>query len=456
MIRAGLVGLALLATAPAQAECWNFGKTHRFDDKVDCLADPAKRDGPIDPIKFIPLDTGGDAYLSLGGELRERVEAVENPDFGLRGVRSSDILLHRLLLNADLHIGPHFRTFVQIGNHLATNRPGGKGPTDEDQLDLQQGFAEFTGKIGTADWSARAGRQEIALGSQRLVTVREGPNVRLAFDGVRVGVSSGRWRVDGLYTQPVALSPGVFNDKSDAAQALWGVYATRSAKRSPVGLDLYYLGLRRNQARFDSGSAREVRHSLGTRLFGAANGVDWDVEGVWQFGSFGTRRIGAWTVASTFGYTIKGGWAPRFNLSANIASGDHNRADGNLGTFNALFPRAPYFTEASINAPANFFDLHPGLDLKPSKRLLVRADVDFLWRDSVTDAFYRQPIVPLIAGTSSTARYIGSASEVRMTFTANHYLTANLALVHFEGGAFVRAAGGRNQNYLAAWTTLKF
>jgi hypothetical protein len=248
----------------------------------------------------------------------------------------------------------------------------------------------------------------------------------------------------------------VFDDTSDPAQAFWGIYATDTTKGGHSGIDLYYLGLRRNEARFGIGLGREVRHSLGTRLFGEAHWFDWDVEGVWQFGRFADRRISAWTLASSLGYTVARGWQPRFSISADVASGNHDPSGHILSTFNPLFPRAPYFTEASLNAPANFIDLHPGIDVKPARGLNVRGTIDFLWRESTRDAFYRQPIVPLIAATASTARHVGTSGEVRVTYNASRYAIFNVALVHFQRGAFVRAAGGGNVDYLASWATFRF
>ena len=49
----------------------------------------------------------------------------------------------------------------------------------------------------------RVGRQEIALGSGRLYALREGPNVPLSFDGVRVIAHAGRWRLDAWVARPV-------------------------------------------------------------------------------------------------------------------------------------------------------------------------------------------------------------------------------------------------------------
>ena len=52
-------------------------------------------------------------------------------------------------------------------------------PTDVDQFDLQQGFADLKVSVRqNASVTFRGGRQEITFGSGRLVDVREGPNIR--------------------------------------------------------------------------------------------------------------------------------------------------------------------------------------------------------------------------------------------------------------------------------------
>ena len=111
--------------------------------------------------------------------------------------------------------------------------------------------------------------QELLFGSQRLVAVREGPNVRQSFDGGRLILTSGATRVDVLLTVPVETNPGIFNDASDHTRLFWGIYAVGPLPLLPQGhSDLYYLGLDRKQARFDQGGGHELRHSVGTRLWG--------------------------------------------------------------------------------------------------------------------------------------------------------------------------------------------
>jgi hypothetical protein len=49
--------------------------TTRYDEDYSYLADPNARSGAWwEPLKYIPLNETGDAYLTLGGEARLRYE----------------------------------------------------------------------------------------------------------------------------------------------------------------------------------------------------------------------------------------------------------------------------------------------------------------------------------------------------------------------------------------------
>jgi hypothetical protein len=322
----------------------------RFEEDWRPYCAGATGDPAFMPTKCIGL--GKNTLLSLGGELRLRGEAVDNPDLGL-GPAHDGALLARALLHADLRVGSTVRLFAQFGSIFAAGRASGDGPTDEDRLDLMQGFVDLSAPVTGGEATLRAGRQELALGSSRLVSVRESPNVRRSFDGLRGLWRAGETRLDLLYLQPVSLRRGVFDDRSDDGQALWGAYLTIPlATAREAGVDLYYLGYRRSDAVFAEGVARERRHSLGARLFGRSGALDWDIEAVRQFGSFGGDDIDAWTIASDVGWTFADlTWSPRVGLKADLASGDRRPGDGKLGTFDALYPKLPYLPKRAWSRP---------------------------------------------------------------------------------------------------------
>jgi len=463
-----LTAVSLLITLGAAAGQAALGQTaeisvpyqfQRFDDDFRYLRDPAKQKDPWDPIKYVPLDRDPDFYLTFGGELRERFDHFNSPFFSLRRRNSEDALLHRLLLNADLHLGPMVRTFLQFGDHLEGGRGNLRSPTDLDRLGIQQAFIDFNlGQGPTEGTTLRVGRQEMSFGSQRLISVRESPNIRRSFDGARAFYQDGDFRLDAFVTKPVQNKPGVFDDQPDESQRFWGLYAVTPVAVIPsLYADLYYLGFDRKNALFDEGVARERRHSLGTRLWGNPKPWDYNTELVLQVGSFGSQDILAWTAASDTGYTFQQTpMRPRLGLKANVASGDENRRDGTLGTFNPLFPKNAYFTEADLITPTNFFDLYPTITVHPAFGVDVTTGVDFLWRASTHDALYRVPLIPLIRGDQSDARYIGSEFDLDAGWQIDEHLKLSAAYVHFFAGPVVTNAGGKDTDYVGVWTAYKF
>jgi len=420
-------------------------KSIRYEEDWRALcAHPERRTEPLDALKCI--DLGNAATLTLGGDLRERMEWAHNPGFGRTGTEDA-AFLHRAYLHADLHVGSHVRVFTQFAYLDQSSRARGPGPFDTNRLDLSQGFVDLSTPLAGGDGTIRIGRQELSFGSGRLLSVRDGANARLAFDAIRGMWRKGSISVDTLFAQPVAIGRGTFDDDTNGQQALWGVHATLPVKGA-LKADIYYLGYRNRAARYVSGTGREERHSIGVRLFGKQGGWDWDVEGIAQFGNFAGGRIGAWTIASDTGFTIDAPLRPRIGLKADIASGDHDPNDKVLGTFNALYPKLPYFSDANLVAPANFYDLQPGISLQPAKSLTASLGWDALWRESVRDAIYVPPALPFPGTAGRPGRYIGDQIIFGMNWKPAKHLEIAGQFVHFNAGSALRAAGGRNTDFV--------
>src|SRR6266436_6656826 len=274
------------------------------DEDWSFLRDRSLRREFWDPVKYIPLRNSGDWYLTIGGEAREVWEQIGNDNWGQQP-HMNGYLNERYMLSFDLHYGSYVRTFFELKSGLNSFRSGGPRPIDEKKLDFQAGFLEL-GTNGSRNWiRLRAGRQEMEYGSGRLIDVREGPNVRLSFDGFKVKTGIGSWQIDGFAMRPDLDKPGFFNNVPNHSVGFWGVYGVRLLAKT-ITLDAYYLGLDRKTAAFNRGVGHEVRHSIGARLsrpIAERNpGWDFDYEALWQFGTFGSANIRAWTVASETGY----------------------------------------------------------------------------------------------------------------------------------------------------------
>ncbi len=437
--------LFLVAAGRAEADpCPPGFETLRYEEDYSCLRDPSVPRRPLDEIKYIPLPFGSDSYLSLGGEARLRYDYKDDPVWGQAPQDPHGAFLQRYVLGAEVHLGTRLRAFAQLRGAFENGRAGEPSPVEEGELEVQQAFADLELFDGVAtDLSLRLGRQEVRLGSERLVSTREGPNIRRRFDGVRGLVRLGAWDVSALAMFPAENRDGVFQDGTNTDQELWGIYAV-SPEMGLLGLrlDLYYLGFRDDHSTYAQGTDRETRHTLGTRLWGRHRGLDWNWEALYQFGQFGSGEIGAWSIATDTGYTLRTlPWTPRVGFSANIASGDRDPDDSSLQTLNPLFPRGTYFDELGLLGPRNFFNVHPGLTLQPLSNVTLGVDVDFFWRLSREDGVYEPSGRLLRDGTGSEARYVSTLVSGVARWQVNRHLLLTLVYTHVFPGEFIRETG---------------
>ena len=228
-------------------------KLLREDENWSFLKDRTLRQDFWDPIKYIPLrKSAEDWYLTIGGEAREVWEQIGNDNWGQQPFMNG-YLNERYMPYVDLHYGGHVRTFIELKSGLNSFRAGGPRPIDEKKLDFQAAFLEIGTSSEHTSIDFRIGRQELEYGSGRLIDVREGPNVRLSFDGFMVKSKINSWQLDGFAMRPDEDNPGFFDNAPISTVSFWGIYAT-GALSHKTSLDLYYLGLDRKQATFERGT----------------------------------------------------------------------------------------------------------------------------------------------------------------------------------------------------------
>jgi hypothetical protein len=415
-----------------------------------------------DTIKYVPLQRSDkNWFVTFGGEARETWEQIGNDNWGQSPIMNG-YLNERYMSYADVHYGPHVRTFVELKSGIGSYRAGGPRPIDEKRLDFQSGFLEVGGETSWGSVHVRTGRQELEYGSGRLVDVREGPNVRLSFDGFLARTKIHAWQVDGFAMRPDEDKPGFFDNDPDHAVGFWGAYATGPIP-DKIQLDLYYLGQDRKDGAFERGTAHELRHSLGVRVSRpvASERPSWDFddEALWQFGSFGAANIRAWTMATETGYRIPTiPLKPRFSVKADISSGDHP-AKNTLGTFNPLYPKGNYFGVLATTGPGpiNFIDVHPHVEASAPGNVSLSFDWIFQWRQSLDDGVYAVPGFLIRASDGSRARFVGNRPGTEIRWQANRHLWFQGDYGVFYAGRFLKETQpGRNLNYWALWTGYKF
>jgi hypothetical protein len=450
------------AQAPSTAPRPEY-RVVRFDENWAVLRD-APRTGPLDALKYIPLDSAGSTYLSLGGQLRLRGEGVDNFMLADAPERSDVFGLVRALMHADLHVGPHFRFFVEGKHAVALDRdlPGGRRPLDHDEFDLQNAFVELaccaSGPLGL---TARVGRQELLLGSQRLVSPLDWSNTRRTFEGGRLIARAGRFVLDGFGTRPVLVDTEEFNER-DPETLFWGV-ALRPAVAAPLlGWDLYLLGLDQGDStRLWGAQAAHERLTLGGRLMGTLGSpaARFEVEAGGQTGSFADRDVRAWFFASDLSRSFADlALRPTASIGFDYASGDGDPADDVVGTFHQLYPLGhAYAGYMDVLGRQNLVEARGVIAAAPGARTQLRASVHRFLRARTTDSAYNVGGA-VLPGSTGPERALGTELDLTAGFRVDRHTRVEVGYGHFRPGGYFEAGptGASSSNWGYASTSFTF
>jgi len=408
----------------------------RYDEDYSNLKDSGRNF--YNTLKFLPLSANKKVYATFGGEIREEFGGKVNEDW-LEGQGFNASFLQRYSLYADLNVGEKLRFFAQLNSALENGSKYGPSPVDEDQLAVQNLFAEYrilSDSVNRLD--VRVGRQEINYGSGRLISVREGTTVRQYFTGLKLIYASPRFSLDAFLLEVDAVNFGVFDNIPSSQANLWGAYSNLNIEKSG-NFDFYYLGIRRDHATFEEGTEKEIRHTLATRYWKNGGKLIYNLEAAYQSGKFGVGNISAWTMAIELGYTFeKIKFKPSINLRNDYISGDKHAGDGKLQTFNPLYPKGGYFGFNPLIGPSNLIDLHPYLMLTLTNKLTAQADIVCNWRYSLNDGIYRPSGNFNTAGSLSNHRFIGTTYLLSADYKYNNNLSFSVGGQYFKVGDFIK------------------
>src|SRR5262245_59068685 len=151
----------------------------RYDEDYSYLEDEAQRVNWWEQVKYVPFEDRPSWRWTVGAELRARYEGYENDEWGAGPNADHDYMWYRALSYLELRHLDDFRVFAQLISAFESGDEAGTEPVDENRADVLQAFADVRiPNVGSdTALTLRAGRQVLALGSQRLVSARYAPNV---------------------------------------------------------------------------------------------------------------------------------------------------------------------------------------------------------------------------------------------------------------------------------------
>lgn len=280
---------------------------------------------------------GQDTPLELSGELRVRSQGER----GIVGTRAEGATLLRTRLRLHAPVTPYASVVIQFqdsrvfGEESNTLTDG-----SANQMDLHQAYLRLTASVLGLSVTVTAGRQEVVLGSERLIGAVGWSNTGRSFDALRLFLEpeEDRWVLSALAATIVERGRMAPEPDPSAAPGLGDhtLLGVSLDAGSLQGLLLHDL----NAAYRDADDVD--RTTISGQWEGAVGwGPRYALEGAYQFGTqlraTSSEDIGAWFVGGRLGWIRTLGPLESIELGVDWLSGDDDPSDGRYSAFNTLY-----------------------------------------------------------------------------------------------------------------------
>ncbi|WP_413558981.1 alginate export family protein [Bdellovibrio sp. HCB209] len=377
------------------------------------------------------------ASITAGGYFRWSEEWFNHPNFGRGTNESQGYFLQRYLAHVEVKDNDSgVRGYLQAKYSEISNKFGNLSSTDRDDGDIHQAF--FENKY------MRLGRQESPVGSTLLIGVREGPNSRLSFDGIK-GFLKSDVNAEFFLGHPVDISSG-FVDNRHAETILAYAYFNSLLKAEPSTADVYLIY-------YDDFTSK--LYTLGTRWVYNTEHFNVDTDIMLQAGRYNDDLdVQAYGVASRMKAPVL--QSVDATMLASYISGDKDANDGQYNTFNALFPRGQYYGWSGEIGHPNIIALVPGIAWKISDSLTWAGNIAWYWRENIHDGVYRGSGSLLRAATNDkrfTATQVNSSGEWKIDKMFSIYFEYS----YTAAGDFIKeSTDSDDSQFFALRTALRF
>lgn len=399
---------------------------------------------PPDPPKPDPAKNEETrTTVGYGGHVRLRSETWTGFGFGAPvGVSHHDtFLLGRLIAHVDLRFPFGLGLFLEGKSAPATDRdlPGGTRTLDEDAIDLHQGYVRANVACA-GDLELRAGRFQLSLGAQRLVSPLPWGNTLRHWDGLLATTSVAHWDLTGFVTNFAPADPDRFDRRRDID--FHGLQAERRFEEggSVAGYALFFD---RPTGTYNGTTGDERRWTLGARWHRPqrAGALDFDVEAAWQTGEVGSADANAYMVGAQVGRTTRAGTPLRYWIGLDYATGD-DAAGGDVETFQQLFPLGhAYLGMTDTVGRQNVLDVSAGVHYGTPKDLRIALAAHSFRLADASDALYNAGGGVVRPGGASSSRSVGEEVSLQLRRDLSENLALEVGYARFLAGDVIEDSG---------------
>lgn len=374
------------------------------------------------------------SVAQLQAEWRLRFEDRQCTDFCASNQRNPEDELSRVRLHLTARPSKDTTVFARVQHSYRRNRLNGSTDTTE-----KSGLGQLYLDQRWGNTSLRLGRQEIAYGENRVLSLAGWDNVGYTWDAVKLSLRANRWQTDLFYGRP-----GMFPN-STTHPVLYGVYATYKPS-SRWQSDLYLL---RKEV-----IASGVQHrlwALGVRpVVQLDKKTKFTAEAVVQTGQVGAKDLRAWGYWARLEYTLPRAGNTRLVLQRDFASGG-SPDEPTLHTLDQFFGTAFGNTSRmGMQGWRNLSAWRIGLAGNPSPRWQFSADLHFNRLADARDYWYSGGGTPIKGKdgkalrdpTGSAGTEVGTEFNCVLTYSVSRDLQLSAGYGVFQPGGFVRQTNG--------------
>jgi hypothetical protein len=420
------------------------------------------------PVGAQTSRSAGPATLVLSGQARWREEFVRG--FNTLPV-NDEHGQSRLLFVGDLTVGRkprgYGRLVVEARDAQSYGRalPGGVRTVDADRADFQTAYVD----IGRGTSLLRVGRQEVALGRERLFGAPDWANTRRSSQGARLLLVRGPLAIEAVDARPIVVRLRLPN-LADSTQRFRTVSLGSAAGAKPLltgaptTWQLYWYEQRvrpptapaQHAYRITTGG-RAVWQWAGAQSFARSL----EVETARQLGAIGTRRIdaGFWAVEGQGQWKRTRG-SPSLALGVEGATGEQPATGDRAEAFTMLYPAAhQHGGYADVFGRANLRELHAIAQWAPVRSIDLRAAAYRFDRLRLDDGVYaKQGAVIFRPAGTSRARHVADELDLTGTWRLLPHLRVIFGGAIVHPGAFLREtlSGSTRERWGFLGTTATF
>jgi hypothetical protein len=455
---------------------------------ADVTATSSKNPVPVEKKPEANLLCFADGMICIDTQNRIRFEARENTfDFNQSVTALNDdiFVLNRFRLGLAFKPTDWLKLYVQGQDAHEwfsdrPNIPGQLGAEGDDNFDLRQAYVQ----IGPKEVNGTAGRQVLLYGDERLIGPGEWTNFTRTFDAAKFHYEQPKFSIDLFASTPVYIFRDSF-DQSDLFNGsethrnlvFAGAYATTPVIH-PMTLDLYALYLHEDNQAFvpvavtypgttlqTPGTTTDFV-TLGTRVKSDSkklHGWEYDGEFAFQAGQVSDLDLLACAFHIGGGYTFQNcPWKPRLYVEYNYATGDDDPNDGDIETFQNLFPSnhnkygvMDLFAWQNLSSPDIRFRVNP------INKVSLETAFYVYWLANTDDSWYRANgttrVRPLTPAARDATNHVGEEFDFLITYQPLKFLSIWAGYSHFFAGNYLKATGAADDaDYGYVQATLNF